>query len=65
MYTKDEYGLLIGNIPYIGVKVKAENIKKIENKMMEFYVSDGRTLFEVKDENGNPTGDAIFFVVFK
>jgi len=52
-------------IPYIAVPVTAEESKQIEFREMEFYSVNGKTLFEVKDKDGKPTGEYVFYVMFK
>lgn len=61
----DEFGLLTGEIPYCSVKLTAKEVEEIKHKRMDFYSTDGKTLFEIRDKEGKATGEYMFFVIFR
>ena len=64
---KDEFGIFSReeNIPYVGVTLSAEDAKLMEFKTIEFYNTNGRTFFAVKDKDGKETGEFMFFIMFR
>lgn len=58
------FGLTSNSIPYVGVKLSASEAEHILSKGMLFFEANGNTLFQVKDEEGNPTGEFMLFVIF-
>lgn len=60
----DEYGLGVGSIPHVAIKLTPEQVELITHKKMDFYSIEGKTLFEVRGEDKKPTGEMMFFVVF-
>jgi len=62
----DENEYNIGSpYPYYAVKLTSDEAKRIHHREMIIYDIEGKTLFEIKDENGKPTGEMMFFVIFK
>lgn len=60
---KDEFE--IGTkLPYYAVRLTFEEAELIKGKTITIYETDGKFLFSVRDENGNLTGEMIFFVMF-
>lgn len=67
MYQHDEMGLFADekdSVPYIVVNITAEEANIIEFKLAEFYSMNGKTLFAVRDKDGNETGDFRMFITF-
>ncbi len=50
--------------PFYAIKLTSEEVIKIKNKKLEFYEIDGKQLFEVKNRNGEKTGEMMFYVKF-
>lgn len=61
----DQYVNKDGLILYLGFKIKKEDMKLVEHCEMEFFNTNGQTLFEVRDHAGNGTGDYFAYIVFK
>ena len=41
-----------------------EQVELIKYKKIDIASTDGRTIFEVKDKKGNPTGEYVLYVIF-
>jgi hypothetical protein len=59
-----EFELGDKKVPYFGIKLTPEQAKLVEHTELDFLRIDGRTMFEVRDENGVKSGYLIF-VIFK
>lgn len=52
------------SIPYYGCELTPEQAKAVEGKRMEFYSADGKTIFEVRNKEGQTIGH-VFYVIWK
>lgn len=61
--TDDAFGLGIEQ-PYAGIALTAEQVKLIEGREIVIYKCDGKSIFEVKNDN-KQTISYVMFIVFK
>lgn len=52
-------------IPYYAIELTNEQAKEIEHKKIDIYKTDGKTIFDVKDKDGNLTDKKMMFILFK
>jgi hypothetical protein len=64
MCLNDEFKLGLGNIPYFAMRLTPDQVKAIDGKDMGFYSTDGKVLFDFKDNKGRLTGEKIIFIIF-
>ncbi len=68
LFQKDEMGIFVNEekIPYICIQLSQNEMASLPKKFTsEWYETDGKTLFEVRDKKGNKTGDFVAFLLLR
>lgn len=61
----NDFGIEVDTAPYIAVRIDRDRWPEVMGRPIQIYEIEGRKVFDIKDKKGNPTGDMVFFVVFK
>ena len=64
-HKKNVFGIEVGSAPYVSIILNKAKSDEIAHKEITIYQHEGKQLFEMKDNLGNPTGEMVFFVVFR
>lgn len=68
LIDKDEMGILPEGvrIPYVCFTITKEQMESLpKNLEVEWYEVDGRKLFDVRDKDGNSSGEQVAFLLLK
>lgn len=52
-------------VPYYCLELTQEQAKVVVISKVEWYEVDGQRVFEVHDENGQPTGKLVAYILFR
>lgn len=62
--NNDGLGLDI-QVPYYAIKLTPEQAEAVQFTKLNFFASNGKTMFAVKDKDGKETGEQMIFVTFE